>query len=347
MTDVVEKRRCAKADCNFAEDGICVDDLPLDECPSLTFEQEEEGQEEPTEGGLTSSQIRTLPNADQLQSEDVDLLLRQRPATVVAFFGPAFCGKTTLIAEFYELVRVGVFGGYTFKSSDTIRGLEKRAFHARQQSGNADPDTMRTTRGEGLHFLHLQLATTSGNLQNPLDLVFSDRPGETVSEALDTPNSFAGMVEAGRASVLAILVDGEALASDDRRGTHLYECSAIVRCLAQEGVFSRRTQLQLVLTKYDVVSRSSDKETLEAAFDNFATRAADLVGADVWRTTVHKISCRPAGSELPAAFGIEPMFAEWLDGPSFVPKPVESVSVNTASDYDRLLPRILSGGVSE
>ena len=349
---------CPKPDCNYFQDGQCVDAFPLAECPSLARAlaalQSMSGlQGAPVDADQDANnsspvQFVTLPESKQLGVDDVNRVLCCRPAVIVALMGAAKAGKTTLVAALYEEIRRRDFAGFSFKASDTVQGFEYRAFLSRMQSGRMRADTPRTTHGEGLHFLHLQMLGPAAGDANTtsrqaIDLLIADRAGESVALVLDTPDRFADFIETSHCSVLVLLVDGAALVSDSRQVGHIYDCRSMVRALKDNLMLRPSTRVQIVLTKLDDVQRGPAAAALQA-FDGFVAFVRELVSGSVADISAYHVAARPEDSNLGPAHGLDELLRTWVMPPKLPHVDVREVPIatSTTSEFDLLLIRHFS-----
>src|SRR5690606_3190353 len=184
--------RCRRATCTVGTTRAWVEGRdPAESCPSFVGASTDDANDdsdtltEPEEGRADGSQDRVSLNAGEaLEVVAVDAFLRRRSARIVAIVGDRDSGKTTLIGSIYERLLRGPFTGFKFAGSETLMAFERRAHYARSDSGRSTPDTPRTSRGEGLHFLHFSLVE-DGQSPQRTDLMLADRAGETYREARD------------------------------------------------------------------------------------------------------------------------------------------------------------------
>jgi hypothetical protein len=126
-----------------------------------------------------SKQKINIPwHANAMGALDLDFIKSKRQPFIIGVAGPPDAGKTTLIAAIYMLLRGGKsIGEYTFSGSYTLLGWEKLAsslsFNSHKKVYFPPHTSSNTARVPGL--LHLELRN---NRNQPLDLLFTDAPGE-------------------------------------------------------------------------------------------------------------------------------------------------------------------------
>ena len=125
-----------------------------------------------------------LPHGDSLQPNESIAISCASPTRFIIVAGAAESGKTTLVGSIFERFRLGVFGGYRFAGSQTLRGFERICHPGRVASGNTIPQTERTKLPLGRQLLHLRFRKLDGSLPCQ-DLLISDLSGEEFDNAKD------------------------------------------------------------------------------------------------------------------------------------------------------------------
>lgn len=323
---------CGLPGCDGPRSGVCINNLPFDECPDVVElgegedASEQDGAGEP---GDTVPLAVNLPGGRSLNAAACDALLRRRDGTVVGIVAAPEVGKTTLISTIYELLHRRRMADFGFAGSETLRAYEERCHLARLSSDAAAADTQRTKVGAGLQFTHLRVATRSGIR----DAVFADRSGELFDKALARPADIDEFVELHRADVVILLVDLVLLTSS----THL-TVSAVRRlfmAMDQRGILEGRRVL-LVGTKADVAiptprSRKAARE-LAAVAEELNRRAGER-----FRIETHVVACRPRRGSTAIGEGLEPLLSAVLNPPA-PPQPVADDSwPPQRSELDQLM----------
>ena len=323
---------CTLPGCGGPRSGVCINNLPFDECPDVVELGEGEdagepnGAEEPVD---TVAQTVGVSGGRSLDAAACDALLRRRGGTVVGIVAAPEVGKTTLISTMYELLHRRRMAGFGFAGSETLRAYEERCHLARLSSDAAAADTQRTKVGAGLQFTHLRIATRSG-IQ---DAVFADRSGELFDKALARPADIDDFVELHRADVVIILVDLVLLTSS----THL-TMSAVRRlfmAMDQRGMLEKRRVL-LVGTKAEVAvptprSRKATRELATVA-EELNRRAGGR-----FRIETHVVACRPRRGSTVIGEGLEPLLAAVLEAPAPRPAVADDSWPSQRSELDQLM----------
>jgi hypothetical protein len=244
---------CRVDGCNGPPSGVCINDLPFDECPDVIpflGDEEEEGAD--AAGGRSPLEMVPTPGGQSLDAAACDALLRERGGTIVGIVAGPDVGKTTLIGTMYELIHRGRMPDFGFAGSETLRGYEERTFLARMASNRVKPDTPRTKVKE-LNFTHLRLATKDGIR----DVYFSDRSGEHFDIALGKPTEFATFVELERAETILLMVDLEQLMLSPQ--TVMSSIRRLFMAMEQNSLLIGKP-LTLVGTKADLLASTKDRD---------------------------------------------------------------------------------------
>ena len=241
---------CRVDGCDGPRSGVCINNLPFNECPDVIPIWEEEEEEESS--GHSPVEMVSTPGGRALGAAICDRLLRERGGTVVGIVAGPEVGKTTLIGTIYELIHRGRMADFGFAGSETLRGYEERTFLARIASKRLKPDTPRTKVENQINFTHLRLATKDGIK----DVYFSDRSGEHFDNALGKPAEFAKFAELERAETILLMVDLEQL----RLSPHVVSSSVrrLFMAMEQRG-FLVGKPLTLVGTKADLFASADDR----------------------------------------------------------------------------------------
>jgi hypothetical protein len=278
----------------------------------------------------------SLPSADLLSVEDADALLRWRPANLVAIIGERKGGKTTLLAELYERFLRGPFGGQIFAHSLTLLGFEQKSYQSRASSGDAKPETPRTSARDGLRFFHLGLVPQDLSAART-DLLVSERAGETYRNVRDRPAEGLSLTEVVKAKTVAFILDGERLADDRRRAEAFASARNMLRALADAGAIPTSAEVQLVTTKFDLIA-SDDQEAVRQMLSEFEERLAALYGPKFVRFSSWRTAARDPKGVYEPAWGVGPLLCSWLNPPALlVPEPASIPPLT--DECDRLLLR--------
>ncbi|MFC7053076.1 hypothetical protein ACFQI3_10295 [Hansschlegelia quercus] len=291
-------------------------------------------QAKPEETSPTDTERLWLPHADLLTIEDADALMRWRAANVVAVIGERWAGKTTLVTEIYERFLRGPFAGLHFAGSRTLAGFERRCYFARMITGAPIPDTERTSVREGLRFFHLGLATDSG--QDRVDLLITERAGESYRAIRDNTAKVEGFLEIVKARTLVFVLDGARLADDLRREETLTSARQLIRAAADADAVPEHVEVQLVTTKIDLLQAASLTHAI-TAIETFEQRTKDLYAGRFAKVTSWRTAARDPSGQTAPAYGMDAMLRSWLTPPDPPGAPIPELKLD--DEFDRFLLR--------
>lgn len=341
MTEM-EAPTCRKAGCQATATGNCAEGhSPLESCPWFgtnpperqhgdSAEQGEEGREG------SNHDFVVLPSGAPLSPQSLDEFLRARPIRLVAIVGDRDAGKTTLICAIYENFLKGRFADWLFAGSRTLIGFEERSHESRAASGRSMPDTSRTSLAEGLHFFHLGIRAAADELSPQIELILSDRAGEAFASVRDKPLTSAQLLEVIRADRIAILLDGKRVADSETRGNATRGVRSLVRALIDGGAITSNSDVQIVLTKKDLIERAEDAAAIGQEIQRFFDFLTRDFSSKMAQLTFWGIAARdPSGA---TESGLAPLLSNWLKvkNPEVKRSPVPGLR---ASEFDRLLDR--------
>jgi len=181
---VAPEKKCSNPECTVATTGRCVEGFAeLTDCPHYGREIPTTVETTDDASKLASDAELELPSGEPLSVAAATDILRAHANRVIAVIGPMESGKTTLVASLYDVFQNGLFGGFSFMSSETLPAFEQRCHLARAASNRTTPNTERTSRSHGLKFYHLGLSLDH---VRRVDLLLSDRSGEDFRVAADS-----------------------------------------------------------------------------------------------------------------------------------------------------------------
>lgn len=285
-------RGCRLPGCGGPAQGVCINDLPFDECPDVVPIGDVAGQVEERAAPDMVVTGRTVA----MSLAEADAFLRANGGTLLALVAPPGTGKTTLSATIYELALRERLIGLGFAGSETITAFEERCFLSRLSSPTDEPETLRTPGSAPVAFLHIALALDDGRR---LELLLTDRSGEHFDEALNQPERFGQFPEFGRADAVLMLVDAARL--DRAHHAEVNQVRKLVIGLGQAGRLDNR-RLVLVVTKSDKVPADRwavVEERIDKLREDSARRAPT---ADI---SIHYTACRarPGSAEVGEGIG--------------------------------------------
>jgi hypothetical protein len=254
-------------------------------------------------------------------------VVRASPSSIVVVAGMARSGKTTLVGELYGLFHKGPFAGFRFSGSRTLPGFERRCHLARLYSDREIPDTERTGFSENHDLLHLRLADAHA-VQH--DLLFSDIYGEAFRLASDSVEECRKLAIFKRADHVVVLVDGKrAIDKRERQGAFSAADSLLRLCLDCE-MLNDRSNVQIVLTKWDEVAGHGDKfiqEKLRWLVDRHRNKLATL--------TTHRAALRSTGV-IKAGYGVAELLHSWVTIRNRFHPSLAAIDKQYYSEFDRL-----------
>jgi hypothetical protein len=319
---------CKRAGCGGPQSGVCINNLPFEECPDV-LESEADGNLAPQKAVEPQQLNVSLPGGRSLDTQACDDLLRQRGGTVIGLVAPPDFGKTTLIATMYELLHRRRMATLGFAGSETLRGFEERSHLTRLTSNAARPDTKRTAVSVPLSFTHLRVAMADAIH----DIVFSDRSGEHFDKVLARPTDLATFPELHRANAIILLVDLVQLIGDPHLTT-----SAIRRlflALDQCGLLEGR-RLLLVGTKADLALPSARSKKAKTALTSLTDELSRRAG-NRFLVTEYVIACRARAGSSHIGEGIERLLTDLLEADILTPLPQEEYWPPHRSELDQLM----------
>ncbi|WP_313534371.1 TRAFAC clade GTPase domain-containing protein [Sphingomonas sp.] len=294
ITDL-SKAVCRQPGCGGPISGVCINQLPFDECPDVVPPEDAE----PGEPASAETEPDTVSTGRMgvLSIHEADAFLRAYGGLVLAVVAAPNAGKTTFASALYDLLRRGLLEGFGFAGSETIKGLEERCFDSRVASGEDKPTTLRTRSVSPLIFIHLRIAVPDGR---QLDVLLSDRSGEHFDRALNTPAQFADFHEIGRANAILLLVDGQKLVTSHQ--AEIAGARKLILALAQSGYLANKN-VHLVVTKTDLLEGALQRTLVE--------QRVAVLAEEVQRrgkkthVEVHLIACRARKGQSSFGEGVQ------------------------------------------
>ncbi|MDK9585740.1 TRAFAC clade GTPase domain-containing protein [Lelliottia wanjuensis] len=295
------------------------------------FEQPESVTVQPSDANLTWV---SLPAAAMLSVAEVDQLLCWRDASIIAIVGERNGGKTTLVTEIYGRFLHGAFANAYFCHSLSLLGFERKSFQSRAVSGRVYPDTDRTSAQEGLRFFHLALSKDSDFSRH--DLLISERAGEVYREIRDQPDRAADLIEIRKASTIVFIIDGERVAAPRRRAEVFASVRDIIRVITRTGNVAPQAQIQLVVTKFDLLD-GDDKVEARNSLTEFEQKIEAML-TERFNVAIFHTAARAPLVDAESGQGLAPLLKTWLRRKPLVQ--LNSPSIPELSDeFDRLLLR--------
>lgn len=238
-------------------DNLDPDEEALTEGEEKLFEEGEDDSIEPEEdeGSKTSSRTKPPPeviklySGEALNAEETQEIAAKKRARVVMLAGAQKSGKTTLMYCLFLCFQKGPFANYTFASSRTLTGFERRCWDARTISMRETPDTLRT-EVEEQNYLHLTLRK-KGKAPS-VDLIFCDLSGEVFERSITSTEACAEIEELPRIDHLVLLIDGDKLRRKDLRHSAQHDARLLLRSFIDSNALSSAVPVEIIFTKIDL-----------------------------------------------------------------------------------------------
>ncbi|MGO9533905.1 MAG: TRAFAC clade GTPase domain-containing protein [Syntrophobacteraceae bacterium] len=296
----------------MAETGKCVEGFDLSECPNLRaaavpkapepIVEDDESVTEPVRADVH------VGGGEILTIDEAAGVLRNGPTRVLTLIGPQDSGKTTLGVSLYATFQNGPFEHLSFAGSMTLVSFEQRIHLAQAACGKDRPDTPRTSRREGLGFLHFALHDEK---MGRVDLLISERSGEFYKDVADSKEDCKDLYEIDRADLIIFLVDGEKLATDEHHAVKS-DTVMMVETLVEGGILKKMHRVGIVLTKYDLVLSSGLSDRVKKDFDTLVENIRSRIGPKISEIHAFIIAARPVNDEVPPLFGVLGVIDECL-----------------------------------
>jgi hypothetical protein len=166
--------------------------------------------------------------------------------------------------------------------------------------------------------------------------MLSDRAGEAYGFVRDRPSAAGDLVEVIRAHRVSMLLDGNRVVDPESRGNAMQGVRKLLRALLDGGAISSASDVQIVLTKRDLIASADNSELLVQRIREFVDLLTRDFKSKVGRLTFWEIAARDPSGETPS--GIETLMSDWLTKDTADVKRAP-VSGPRASEFDRLLDR--------
>lgn len=321
---------CSNPDCRVAESGKCVEGVALDKCSHY-------GQTLVVAAAALSDaapESTALGAGERIDMGGAHEVLRERLSRVVAVLGPSDAGKTSLIACLIGLFQDGTIGQFAFGGSRTLRAFEQVCHDSRAASNREIPSHEHTPRGQ-LGFFHLAIADVEGRTLT--NLLLGDRAGEEYLELADNVSAAKGLAEIVRADNITVLVDGKRLLDISARHNVRSEVTMMLQALWDGDALNDNQRLGLVLTKYDEIQRSPDRDRAMRDFELICKNARELFGGSFLSIDEFRVAASPTSDALPRGHGIAELLTRWMSAPA-QRQCVRSAPAPSVRAFARLMP---------
>lgn len=223
-------------------------------------------------------------------SEAIEVLCGERTQLVV-LAGPPDCGKTTMLATWFELFCAGSVGTWNFAGSLTFNAFMRRCWYARAVSGGAHADTPRTIYGITRPFLHLRIAAAG---EEPISLLIADLSGEYFRDLASGANLDEAAPIVRQAHRVVHLIDCAHWVDPLDRERARAAVTGRVRRMCETDVFGPQVRHVVVLARHDLCP-PEERDSLLAFAQELAARRLD-------RAEVIPLAARPQDDTAPIGF---------------------------------------------
>jgi hypothetical protein len=326
---------CSDKECKVQVDGKCrLQHDPVESCPNYAVEGDV-GDEAVVEDEPRIAPPSKIWSSDKMLLPDLAAFTQRRRVRHVAVVGEEKVGKTTLLASVYGMYCKGPFGDLTFVGSETLFAFANLHCFALLSSGRTSPTIPRTSRRDPVSFFHLALARTRGDV---VDLVISDRSGETYAAARTTTELIPSLEELRQADRVCFLLDGGRLASKEQRTAYTRHFRQMINALYDNGALARTKYVEILSTKFDITHRGDDTENVEF-LDNYQARIVSDFRSKGLILSSHQICALPKADRSVGFLGLDDMIRRWTapeQTPDVRPQPVSGA----LRQFDRLLAKL-------
>jgi hypothetical protein len=262
-----ELHQCTKQGCTVLVDGKCINSLALNDCDDyraaiLQADGGPTGAVETTPleslGASNLSADHLFPSGSELPLSQIPSITQAHQTAVVMVAGQHNSGKSTLILSIYDKFRKSVFEEYSFAGSETIYAFEDQLYASRIESENLNPQTDHTPSSEEPFFHHLALVKDAAARR---DLLLSNLHGEQCRAATDSNQSAKFFACVSTVDQFVILLDGDKLVDVTKRNLERKFCVDLLDRLLSLEYLHRRSNVQIIFSKWDVVLEAGTPAT--------------------------------------------------------------------------------------
>lgn len=329
------EKLCQKSGCLVATIGECqLGHDPVERCPNYA---REDIADEEADVVADSAMDKVVPveicSGDVMRLPDLAAFVRTTTVRTVALVGEHRAGKTTLLASIYAMYCKGPFAEMTFAGSRTLVGFAKRHHLALLSSGRIDPTTPRTSRDEPVAFFHLALSDSGAA---PVHLIMSDRSGEAYGDARIDTQLIQDMPELRQADRACFLLDGEKLASREKRPAYSRQFKQMIHALHDNGALANVKAVEVLFTKFDL-TRRGDSEELLKYLDAYEKSLIAEFKARGLAVECYRVCALPKADRGVGFLGLDTAIKRWTAVP-----PRSEIAPQAIGDTSRQIDRMLA-----
>lgn len=303
MSETVNKvKRCHEPHCKVHLDGKCMETLDIDKGECKNFYLADEADADDTQASQKDEKKTVgikLYEGKEMDVHETAEITHKHPAKVIAIVGESDCGKTTLLAELYNVFQKGANQDLLFAGSQTLIGFEFRSHLSKVESNSEEPETYKTVNGI-FSFLHLALKKKDILSADSVHIILSDISGEDFQRARDSSSAMMELTLLTDADQVIYIIDGEKLAVKKLRQQTLSKAETFIQTAIDNGILNAQTHLTVVVSKWDklITDASFNFDTdVKTPFTNtFASRLSSFKS--------FPIAARPKNRSVDQGFGL-------------------------------------------
>jgi len=304
------KKVCHQPGCKILEGGSCLEsiDVTKDECPHFYLDnQNDEVKDEYISNNQTrqSTSIK-LFTGRELSFNETSIITNRYDSKLIALIGESYCGKTTLLSEFYINLQKQPLNDLYFAGSKTLLGFENRCFYATSNSNVKTPDTARTQSRE-FNFLHLALKIKDQMENEVTHFLISDVAGERFSLAKNSTALMQELTILKVADFILFIIDGKKLATKATRFLAIEEAKTFIQKALDENIFDSNTKLKIAVSKWDFLHSDSSFDFADKIERVFKERFESRLG----KIEFTKLAARSENASLEAGYGLYDLLKSW------------------------------------
>lgn len=330
----VEKlKACKQENCKIAQDGKCLEGLDINDCPH--FYWDENGIDDSGTKINESSDTRNISRqptyqlfpGTELEPNQISIITNKYSCKLTVILGEFDCGKTTLLSSIFDLFQIGHFKNYLFAGSLTQIGFEERSHLSRSISGSEIPDTERT---KSLEFRLLHIGVKKRDSSKINHLILSDISGETIRQARNSGSVMKSRLSLVKdADYVVYMFDGEKL-NPANRSTTLLNSNLFIQSALDNGIFDQETVLNVIISKWDLVSKDSTFNLETDLINLLDTRFKGRL-KDVKYSFMAARPDEPGNKDIGLGFGVE----AFLDTITSQDMPKQIENTDEVPQYER------------
>jgi hypothetical protein len=340
---------CKEPACTVFENGECYEGMSAPSlCPNyIAFD---EGAEVVTEDLSDSDESldvlapRLLETIDLYGGDELDhdgslRITRASLTRVIVLAGPNDSGKTTLLASLFEWFLSEPLANYLFCHCETLWAFDRRCHLSRTDSERNTEDTERTKSDSEQTMLHLRVRHED-LLRPPQDLLLSDIRGELFKKAIKTKAEAQRIQVLKRADHLALLVDGEKLASLAARNQVGTAARMMLRSFIEAKMIGPQTLVEVLFTKDDLIRVTEQQNETTKFLEMLEKDIRHKYEGKLGGLRFYRIAARPKVGVQ--SYGLPEVFRVWVEESVYQSVPTRTPLVVTSErDFDQFAARQL------